>query len=465
MTIEELKARLAELQERATALQALADTEKRDLTEEEEQQLQTIFADFEKTEKDILNREKLAAQNKRLTASSRRTVPEPVNPSDDLDDGGNPPARAPARPANAAPRVFVPPSNEHMRNRWGWQSLGDFCMAVKNASRPGSQVVDPRLANASTTYGSEATGPDGSFAIPPDFRATILQKVTGPDSLLSRTDQNPTTSNGITFPKDETAPWGTTGIQAYWTGEAAQMTQSKPVLEKSTISVEKLTCLVPVTDELLEDAPALGSFVQRKAGDVMDFKVSDAIITGNGAGAPLGILNSASTVSQAAESSQVADTIHGLNLVKMWARMPPNWRSTAVWLTHPDAEPQLMQAGLQIGPAAAGTATGGQLVWMPPGGISGSPYASLFGRPIIPSQSCSALGDVGDIIFAALPQYATVLKSGGIKSDSSIHLFFDYNITAFRFTFRMGGQPWWSAPITAKNGSTTYGPFVTLAAR
>jgi HK97 family phage major capsid protein len=458
MTIEELKARLAELQERATALQALADTEKRDLTEEEEAQLETIFADFDKTEKDIKNRERLAAQKTRLSASSRRTAPEEVRNAGEEEEE-TPPARRQARSG-----VFVPPSNEHQRNRWGWNNLGDFCMAVKNASR-GNGQMDPRLQNAPTTYGSEATGPDGSFAIPPDFRSTILQKVTGPDSLLSRCDQNPTNSNGITFPKDETAPWGTTGVQAYWTGEAAQMTQSKPVLEKSTISVEKLTCLVPVTDELLEDAPALGSFVQRKAGDVMDFKVSDAIVNGNGAGAPLGILASPATVSQAAESSQVADTIHGLNLIKMWARMPAAWRSTAVWLTHPDAEPQLMQAGLQIGPAAAGTATGGQLVWMPPGGISGSPYASLFGRPIIPTQSCQALGDVGDIIFAALPQYAAVLKSGGIKSDSSIHLFFDYNITAFRFTFRMGGQPWWSAPITAKNGSTTYGPFVTLAAR
>lgn len=453
MTIEELKARLAELQERATALQAKADTEKRSLSEEEESELQTIFADFENTEKDIKNRERLAAQTSRLTVTNRRSAPEQVSNQ----------GREPLQNARD-PHVFVPPSNQHERNRWGWNNLGDFCVAVKNASR-GNGQLDARLQNAATTYGSEATGPDGSFAIPPDFRATILQKISGPDSLLSRCDQNPTNSNGITFPKDETAPWGTTGVQAYWTGEAGQMTQSKPVLEKSTISVEKLTCLVPVTDELLEDAPALGSFVQRKAGDVMDFKVSDAIINGNGAGAPLGILAAGCTVSQAAEGSQVADTIHGLNLVKMWARMPAAWRSTAVWLTHPDAEAQLMTAGLQIGPAAAGSATGGQLVWMPPGGVSGSPFASLFGRPIIPTQSCQALGDVGDIIFAALPQYAAVLKSGGIKSDSSIHLFFDYNITAFRFTFRMGGQPWWSAAISAKNGSTTYGPFVTLAAR
>ncbi|MBZ4251920.1 hypothetical protein LAJ57_13530, partial [Streptococcus pneumoniae] len=75
------------------------------------------------------------------------------------------------------------------------------------------------------------------------------------------------------------------------------------------------------------------------------------------------------------------------------------------------------------------------------------------------------VGTVGDVIFAALPQYAAVVKSGCLKSDSSIHLWFDQGVTAFRFVLRMGGQPWWSTAISAKNGSTTYGPFVSLAAR
>lgn len=460
MDISELRNRLGELQERYDNLVAKADTEKRDITAEEQTELDGISADFENTERDIRNRERQEAQKQRMIAAApRRTAAEPPqNRQPVVEDDDTP------QPRNGHRGVFVPPSNEHERSRWGWKNFGDFAVAVKNASRPGGKI-DDRIMNAPSTYGSEATGPDGAFAIPPDFRAGIMQKVMDPEGILARCDQNPTSSNGITVPKDETAPWGTTGIQAAWTGEASQMSQTKPVLEKSTISVEKLTCLVPMTDELLEDAPALGAFVTRKAGAVIDFKVTDAIINGNGAGMPLGILNGPSTVSQAAESSQVADTIHGLNLVKMWARMPAAWRKNAVWLTHPDAESQLMTAGLQIGPAAAGSATGGQLVWMPPGGVSGSPYASLFGRPIVPLQSCQALGDVGDIIFTDLSQYAAVLKTGGVKSDSSIHLFFDYNVTAFRFTFRMGGQPWWSAAISAKNGSTTYGPAVTLAAR
>lgn len=453
MTIEELKARLAELQDQATAIQNKADTEKRSLTEEEEKQLEANFAEFDATEADIQRRERLEANGKKLTATAgRKSKPNPVANAKDDDDGvqGN--------------DIRGTRSTVKDKSRWGWQNFGDFAYAVKNAAL--QRDVDSRLTNASlSTYGSEGVGPDGGFAVPPEFRASIMQKVMGEDSIISRCDNVQTGGYSLTVPKDETAPWGTAGIQAYWDGEAATYTQKKPALETSTIKVHKLTAMVPVTDELLEDAPGLGSYVQTRAGTVIDFKVTDAIINGTGAGMPLGILASPAKVQQGKESSQVADTIHGLNLVKMWSRMPANWRSSAVWLIHPDVESHLMSAGLQVGPAAAGSATGGTLIYMPPGGVSGQPYATLFGRPVIPLQSCQAIGDAGDIIFANLSQYAALLKAGGLKSDSSIHLWFDQGVTAFRFTFRMGGQPWWSAPVSAKNGSTTYGAFVTLEAR
>lgn len=449
MTIEELKARLAELQDDATAIQAKADSEKRALTEEEETQLEGIFADFDATEKDITRRERMEANAAKLSAPApRKASPNPVNNAESME----------------VKDVRAPRMTAQERGRQGWQTFGDFATAIKNAAI--GRQIDDRLTNASlTTYGNEGVGADGGFAVPPDFRATIMQKVMGAESLLSRCDQIETSSYSITVPKDETAPWGTAGIQGYWDGEAGTYTQKKHAFEQSTIKVNKLTGLVPVTDELLQDSPALGTYVQSRAATVLDFKVSDAIINGNGAGMPLGILNAPCLVTQGKESSQVADTVHGLNLVKMWARMPSQWRSSAVWLCHPDVEPELLKAGLQVGPAAAGSATGGTLIYMPPGGISQSPYATLFGRPVVPHQACAALGDVGDLIFANLGQYAAVMKAGGLRTDSSIHLWFDQSVTAFRFTLRMGGQPWWSAAISAKNGSTTYGPFVALEAR
>jgi HK97 family phage major capsid protein len=351
MTIEELKARLAELNDTATAIQAKADSEKRDLSDDESTQLEAVMADFEKTEADIKRRERLVAQGQKLTASAgRRTTV-----TTDDDDG-----------SLKAKTVRAAISTPAERGRWGWHNFGDFAHAVKNAV--GGRDVDSRLQNAAlSTYGSEGVGADGGFAVPPEFRSEILKKVNGEDSLLARCDQVQTGGYSITVPKDEATPWGTSGIQGYWDGEAAAGTQKKPALENTTIRVHKLTALVPVTEELLEDAPALGSYVQSKAGDVLDFKVTDAVINGSGAGQPLGILNAGCLVTQAAEASQVSATIHGLNLVKMWARMPARWRSSAVWLAHPDVEPELMKAGLQVGPAAAGAATGGQLVWTPPG--------------------------------------------------------------------------------------------------
>jgi HK97 family phage major capsid protein len=153
------------------------------------------------------------------------------------------------------------------------------------------------------------------------------------------------------------------------------------------------------------------------------------------------------------------------NLVKMWSRMPAAWRRTAVWLINPDAEPQLMGAGLQVGPAAAGTATGGTLLYQPAGGVSDSPYNSLLGRPIIHTQECSTLGTAGDIVFASLPQYAIFMRDGGLRADASIHVWFDQGVTAFRFQLRVTGHPWWSTPLADKNGSNTRSAFIALETR
>lgn len=458
-TIEELRQRLADLQESAKSIQDTADAEKRDLTAEESTQLEGIFADFEAVEADIGRREKIAAQGERMNASAgRQTSAAPIRnsakPKEDDED----------EDTSALRRVSAPITNAAERGRWGWKRFGDFACAVKNAGVNGGSV-DPRLQNAPTTYGSEGIGPDGGFAVPPDFRNTIMEKVQSEESLLSRCDQLETAGNSITVPKDETTDWGTAGIQAYWDGEAAQYTQSKPKLEDSTVKCHKLTALVPVTDELLEDAAALGSYVLRKAPARILYKVNDAILNGTGAGMPLGILGAGCTVTQAKESSQAADTVQAKNIAKMWSRMPAQWRGNAVWLVHSDVEPQLMQLGFQVTDAAGANPTGAIPLYVPPGGFSQSPYASLLGRPVIPTQAAQAIGDKGDITFAALSQYMAVVKSGGVRSESSIHLFFDYGLTAFRFTFRMGGQPWWSTTYAAGKGSTTYGPFVNLEAR
>jgi HK97 family phage major capsid protein len=342
----------------------------------------------------------------------------------------------------------------------GFRDEREFLGAVMASSRKGG-TVDPRLiSNAPTTYGQEGVGADGGFAVPPDFRANIIEKVMGETSLLSRTDQWITTSNAVTVPVDETTPWQSSGgIQAYWESEGGQKTQSKPALKGVQVKANKIICLVPLTDELLEDAPSMFNYVNRKAPVKIDFKINDAIINGSGVGQPLGILQSAGTVTVEAESGQAPDTVTYGNVVDMWGRLAADARSRAVWLANSDIESgQLMRMSFP----GTGTAVP---VYLPPGGLAGAPYGTLLGRPVITSEAMPALGDAGDLVLADMSQYMSVVKNGGLKQDVSIHVWFDYDITAFRFVLRVGGQPWWNSPIERLGGQAAKSYFVKLGAR
>lgn len=451
--VEELQDRLIELRDQMNNIQAKADAEQRQLTTDESKQIEEIFATFEETEADIDRRERLINANARLSVGRGRQT--------DADNVANVGEDVASRPRRERPLVPAAARDPNDVGKWGFRSVGEFASAVR-AAHPssGGRNLDPRLvANAPTSYGSEGVGEDGGFAVPPDFRRDIMQKVMGEESMLSRTDQLTSSSNSITIPKDETTPWQTSGgIQAAWEGEGAQFSQSKPSLEQSTIRLNKLTALVPVTEELLSDAPALSTYLRRKTPEKFDFKINDAILNGTGAGQPLGVLNSGALITVNAESGQAADTVRFENIVNMYSRLYSACRQNAVWLINQDVEPQLLTMQFP----GTGTAVP---AYLPPGGLSAQPYGTLLGRPVIATEAAQTLGDAGDITLVDLRQYMTATKTGGIRQDVSIHLWFDYDVTAFRFVMRVAGQPWWSNAISPKNGSNTRSCFVTLAAR
>jgi HK97 family phage major capsid protein len=451
--LEQLNNRKIELKEAAVNIQARADAEKRELTSDEKKEMDEIFASYDNVKEEIARREQLESINAELSAPVGRKVNHEVEDIEPQAKATEKPGQKPGHKVYASPRSAD-------ANKWGFRSQAEYLNAVVASSRKGGQT-DPRLiANSPSTYGSEGSGADGGFAIPPDFRSAILQKVFAEDSLLSLTDQQTTSGNSVTFPADETTPWQTSGgIQAYWESEGGQFTQSKPALVEKTIKANKIIALVPLTDELLADAPTMASYVNRKAPEKIGFRVNDGIINGTGAGMPLGILQSPGTLEVAKESGQTADTVVFNNIIKMYSSLTPAARSKARWIMNPDVEQQLMTMSFP----GTGTAVP---AYLPPGGLSASPYGTLLGRPIITSEACAALGDRGDIIFGDMSSYLTVVKSGGVRSDVSIHIWFDYDITAFRFILRVGGQPWWNSAITAfKAGSSARGFFATLAAR
>ena len=373
-----------------------------------------------------------------------------------------------AFPSDGKPRISGGTFRNDDERKFGWANFGEFAKGVKNASKGGSGNTDKRLmTKAPTTYGNESTGVDGGFAVPPDFVNAVRENTQAEDSLLSRTDNHVTSSNNVTIPVDMNADWNTTnGIQANSKGEGQQYTESKPILGEHNVRLHKITSLVPITDELLEDSSFLGSYLARKAGRKIDFEVSRQIISGGGNGEMLGILNAPCTISIAKVTSQDTASFVAKNVIAMWSRLYGPHAGNAVWLINQDVIPQLHDMSLpgKDETGTSGTAYGTN-VYNPANGFADAPFGTLYGRPVIPHQACSTLGTAGDVILADLREYMTLTKAGGIKADQSAHLYFDYDMQAFKFTLRVGGQPWWPTTLAAKNGSATYSPFVTVETR
>ena len=337
---------------------------------------------------------------------------------------------------------------------FGFKRLGEFFQTVKTACVPGG-TTDVRLTKAAlSSFANENVGADGGYLVPTEYADKIYANVWADDGLLAQTDQLTISRNSMTFVTDENTPWGSSGVQTYWVEEAGAITQSKPALKYDTLRLSKIAALCPATDELLSDANAAESLLASRAGDAIRYAVEDAILFGTGAGQPLGILNAGCLVTQAKKAAQAADTVVAENIVNMYARMMHRPNGNAVWICNADCLPQLFTMSLNNNP-----------LYLPNMQLADAPYGTLFGRPLIISQHCNTVGDLGDIFFADLSQYVTVVKAGGVDSARSMHLWFDQATEAFRFSMRIAGQPWMGAAVDSDNSADDVSPFVTLAAR
>jgi HK97 family phage major capsid protein len=358
--------------------------------------------------------------------------------------------------ASASATVTVS-DNRAADPKLGFQSFGEFAQTVRNAGLTGNRPDERLLIGAAApgTYGNENAGADGGFLVPPEFSQSIFTHSLQEDSFLGLTDNTEVGGNSMVFPKDETTPWGTDGIRAYWQAEASVATATKPKISTSTLRLQKLMALVPLTDELLSDANALQSYLPGKVADSIRWKTNEAILFGTGDGQPLGALSGSAAITVAKETGQATATLQAINLANMIARLPAGSFQRAVWVINNDVLPSLFTLTL-----------GNYPIYIPASeGMKGNPYGMLLGRPIIVSQHANTFSSQGDVQLHDLGYYRTITKAGGMQTATSMHLYFDADATAFRTTFRLDGAPKIAAPIQPAKGSKTLSPFVQLAAR
>lgn len=350
----------------------------------------------------------------------------------------------------------------------GYDEFWQFARDIYQAG-PGGRSMPNKLATwdkSVKTAGhlSEGDEAQGGYLVPEEFRTTLMENLIEASIIRNKALTIPMQTNTIRIPTIEDWSHATSthgGIALMRPGEGAvKDAPTKAKFGQIQLTLHKLVGLVFVSDELLEDSPiSIAPLMSRMFSEAFAWQEDEDFIWGTGGAMPQGIMNAPCLVTQAIETDQDADTIVTENIVKMWSRMRPRGMGNAVWLAHNDTFPQLATLTLDIG-------TGGTNVGLI-SRVPGSPYSDMLGRPLILTEHCDTVGDLGDILLCDWRQYLIGQKAGAsaIAAASSIHLKFDYDEVAYRFVMRYDGQPWESSPFTPKRSTITQGSFVALAAR
>lgn len=362
-------------------------------------------------------------------------------------------------PAFSASRAFD--GGFDLEQTAGFESLDEFARVVRDVGigQPLGQEAQDKVQRlyAATPGNAMSLNSDNGegFPVPPAFRQAIWELVADdPLDLSNLVDAEPTAQNMVELAADESTPWGSAGVQARWRSEKASMTESQTDEVARVVKLNELYAFVLASDNLLSDRPRLRNRLSVKSAQAIRWKLTEAIIRGTGIGQPLGYLNAPALVSVAEDDSQDADTISVTNITNMYSRMLATSLARAVWIANTDVLPQLITLTI-----------GDRPVYVPATGLAGAPFGTILGRPVIFTEHASTLGDQGDLMFVDPLGYYSPRRSSAPEFAESMHLFFDRGETAFRWTFRAGGQPYLSAPVAPPNSAPTKSHFVVLDER
>jgi HK97 family phage major capsid protein len=460
--LRELQAKKATLVKDARALTEAAASENRDLTTDEASRFDGLRAQIESASTAIDREMALIAEEARSASVAVALA------SSNAGQPGVAVASAVGTPAGAS--IITVSDNRELDPRRGFASVGEFLKSVRQAevARRAGGVVDERLlvgsgigAAAPSLVANESAGVDGGFAVPPQFAQEIFTLSLGEDGLLPLTDNVEISGNSMSFPKDETTPWGSNGVRAYWQGEASVAQATKPQLGLTTLRLKKLMALVPITSELLEDTNALTSYLPKQIAERIRWKTNEAILNGQGDGVPLGAFQSGAVITVPKDQGQATQTLSLTNLLNMQSRFMPGSENKGVWIIN-----KSVQAALY------GITWNGMPAFMPIGyqvNLGGSlaqvQRNTLLGLPVIFSQHPAPFSSQGDVLLVDLQYYHTITKASGLQAATSMHLYFDADAVAFRTTFRMDGQSKIAQAVAPAKGAATLSPFVQLGAR
>jgi HK97 family phage major capsid protein len=411
--LKELRDKLAKAIERMEALINAADAEKRNLTEEEEKEFNELDASVPVIKADIAKREKLEVEKASIN-QTRRSIP-------------------------------IPPATMKAQDEKEFKGLGEFIHSVRyNQNDPRLEVLAEQRAQ------SMGVGSEGGFAVPTQFRDTLLsvspqQAIFRPRCTVIPAGSPPDSEISMPALNQGAAKNMYGGIAVQWIGEGDTKPETDLALKEIKLKPHEVAAHVVVTDKLLRNWGAAEALISSQLRAAIIGAEEAAFYNGNGVARPLGVLQSGARINYA---RAVANQIAYADIVGMYARL--RMSMSAVWITSQTTIPQL-----------ATIADGGNNnLWMP-SAVAGLP-PTLMGIPVLFHERSAALGTAGDLILADLSYYLIKEGSGPFVMASE-HVFFTSNRTVIKVFWNVDGQPWLNEPIPLEgSAANTVSPFIVL---
>jgi HK97 family phage major capsid protein len=339
----------------------------------------------------------------------------------------------------------------------GVRGFGEFLAAAFDV-RTAPQSVDPRLIKmheATARSLNMATGTQGGFLVGPQAWTAEILSIQYPLTLLqSRCRQIPAGDQPdaeLPFPiLDQTGTKGLySGVTVYPMSEGGATTVNTGItFQQGVLKPNEFGAILPpITEKLLRNAPAMGTFGMTLMRDAITAYIENKIVSGNGVTTLLGWLGCSA---QYLVSRDTTNEINFIDCVNMLTRILP--RGNYVWVAHPLCKPQLMTMTDGVG----------HLVWQPDAQV-GAPEV-LLGLPLIYSEFASVLGSTGDLSLVDLNYY--LLRNGApVKITDDMGLSgtnFSTNMRSIKAVFSVDGQPWLRGTLKLQDGTTEVSPFVIL---
>lgn len=331
----ELRQKRAALVAEARAILEAAEKEKRELAAEETEKYDRIMAEVDKLAKDIEREERVASLEREI-AKPQGTV-----------------AARKEQPGDGQEQRDLRASDEYRGAFW------------KNF-RHGKQAL------MGEEYRALNVGTDGAggYLVPTEFERTLIEKLTQENVIRSL-------ATIIESSTDRQIPVVETEGVAYWTAEQAAFTESDDAFGQKLLSAHKLTVLMRVSEELLQDSAFdLEAYVARKFAKRAGMKEEDAFVVGDGVGKPRGVtLDCQVGVTAASATAVAADEV--IDLLYSLGR-PYRLRST--WLVADSTVKALRKL----------KDADNQYIWQP--GLQSGEPDRLLGRPLVVSAAMPAIG-------------------------------------------------------------------------